>query len=65
MNIRKDLIKYLDESGVSPSKLAKEVGLSHMTIYRLLKGEDGNRKGGCHSETINKLEPVLYPSKTS
>ena len=56
MDIRKDLLNFLNFSGWNPNRLAMEARVSKDVIYRLVRGE----RNGVNSRTLEKLWPFLY-----
>jgi hypothetical protein len=60
MDIRKDLLNFLNLSGWNPNRLAKEARVSKDVIYRLVRGE----RKGMNSRTLEKLWPFLYGDQT-
>jgi hypothetical protein len=56
MNIREDLKSYLDSTGTTPAKLARQARIPVNVITRFIKGE----RSGIHSTTVEKLWPFLY-----
>lgn len=58
MNIKEAIKKYLDATGIPPSRLAKDAGCSVQSITRLLKGQ----RQGMNIKTWEKLERVIRPA---
>jgi DNA-binding Xre family transcriptional regulator len=56
MDIKQDIKQYLEVSGWSASRLAREAGVATPVITRLMTGE----RKGVHSQTLSKLWPFLY-----
>ncbi|MDL2268245.1 hypothetical protein LJC46_09750, partial [Desulfovibrio sp. OttesenSCG-928-G15] len=59
MNIKSDIDRFLEASGWSPYRLAKESGVNLNIIRRVQLGQ----RDGVHSSTLARLAPFIYGDK--
>lgn len=59
MNIRTDLISFLEQTGWTATELAKAASVPPPVITRLIKGT----RSGLHTKTFEKIYPFLYGDK--
>lgn len=60
MDAQTDIKSFLDRSGWTQERLAKEAGIHPVTISRIMTGERG--AGG---KTLKRLWPFIYASAPS
>ena len=61
MNIQQDIRNFLERTGWSAYRLARESGVNKDVIYRLVRGD----RQGANSRTIERLWPFLYSEHQS
>ena len=55
LDIRAEIQAFLEQTGWSASKLAREAGVTSPTLTRFLKGT----RAGLHTKTLEKLWPII------